>query len=76
MLRRTAVIAAGAALLALPSTALGEASDKASCMGQRASVATAPPGSKGAFMSGVAHALGGVSEIVVPAAQCEDRSAG
>ena len=74
MSRRFAAIAAGAALIALPGTAFGAASEKATCMGQLASNNDGPPGSKGAFASEVAtNAERGVSSIVVPAARCEDR---
>ena len=73
MRKRTAVIAAGAALFAVPATATAAASDNASCMGQLAS-ADADPGTKGAFASQVArNAERGVSSIVTPAARCEDR---
>lgn len=74
MKRGLAVIAAGGALVALPGTAFAAASDRASCMGQAASNNDGPPGSKGAFASGVAkNSERGVSGIVVPAARCEDR---
>ena len=74
MRRRLAVIAAGAALIALPGTAFGAASENASCMGQLASNNDGPPGSKGAFASQVArNSERGMSSIVVPAARCEDR---
>ena len=53
MKKRTAIIAAGAALLALPGSAAGAASENASCMGQAAS-APAEPGEKGSFVSFVA----------------------
>jgi hypothetical protein len=55
MRKRVAIIAAGAALFAVPATAMGEASDNASCIGQSAS-APNEPGAKGAFVSAVAKA--------------------
>ena len=73
MRKRTAVIAATAALLALPGSATAAASDNASCMGQAASTPS-EPGSKGAFASQVAQlSERGFSALATGAARCEDR---
>ena len=74
MTRRSAAIAAVAALLALPGTASGAASEKANCLAQAASDNSGPHGSKGAFVSEVAtQADRGFSSLAVRGAQCEDR---
>ena len=74
MTKGLAVLTAAAALIALPGTAFGAASDSASCMGQAASNNDGPAGSKGAFASTVArNSERGVSGIVVDVARCEDR---
>ena len=71
MKKRTAIIAAGAALLALPGSAAAAASENASCLGQSAS-APAEPGAKGAFVSNVAkNRERGFSDLARGAAQAE-----
>ena len=71
MRKRAAVIAVGAALLVLPGSAAGAASENASCIGQSAS-RPAEPGAKGEFVSAVAKANErGFSALATGAAHCD-----